>query len=105
MQISTNGLLSFKRGFSGSNIHLSSTPLIVPLWVESVKGGSLYIKIVNDPSTLEIVKAKIIMQDSELDTYQPILAVIISWEYLVHEALANSMVCIRKKYNIKVHII
>ena len=80
-QVSTNGILSLGQEYSS---HIPSTPnipIIAPLWVDLDfrSGGTIYYRITDDLSTLNLIGERIRDGNEELRDYTPTQAVVVTW--------------------------
>ncbi len=88
MQISSNGLITFKlplinyrnKPFS-ETFTLFSDAIIAPMWTDFVLTGRarLHYRVSRYPSDLDIL-SRLIANATSDDSYRPILAVIVTWE-------------------------
>ena len=83
VQVSTNGFLSFERPepYSSPDVSTLSIPIIAPLWVDLdfSSGGTIYYRITNDSSTLNLIVERIRDGNEELRDYTPTQAVVVTW--------------------------
>ncbi len=84
-QLSTNGLLSFGQG---NSFHIPTTSsghlIIAPFWADfnfasTSGGGTIYYRVTNDTSTLDLIAGYIHDGNEELNDYVPTQAVIVTW--------------------------
>ena len=76
--------MSFNSSYQDSKVctlPCANVPLIAPIWIDLnfEDFGLLYYRVSQNPSTLERVKAMLIDVNPALSSYQPTLAVIVTW--------------------------
>ncbi len=86
-QVSANGLISFRDGFS--DFHVSGFPrnsnddvlLIAPLWADFDlrQGGNVYYRVTTDPDTLDLAK-QMIAENNSFSEFSPSCCLIVTWE-------------------------
>ena len=90
MQVSTNGLISFRNPFSSYNpISFSRNftnfrdPIIAPFWAYLISEdsvSSIYYRTTNDSAILDRIVNIITGFNQNFSDYQPSLAIIVTWE-------------------------
>ena len=73
------GFVTFQKSYSHQCLKwpCGSYPFLAPFWVG--RGGSFYLRISQDPDTLELVADMITEINPELHGYHPTLVVVITW--------------------------
>ncbi len=88
MQISSNGLITFRIPFSNfrrekfsDGFSLFQDAIIAPLWTDLIleESARLYYRVSRNPSDLDVI-ASLIANATLDDSYLPILAVVVTWE-------------------------
>ena len=89
MQVAINGLLSLRTPFTsynarpfGSNFNAFLDPIIAPFWADYhliVSSGSISFRATTDISILRNVTEILAARNPELQSYQPTLAFIATW--------------------------
>ncbi len=89
MQVSTNGLLSFRSAFSSFEVESFTPsfssfldPIVAPAWIDlnPRASGSVFYRSTDDPLILNRIVGMITSIDSNFSSYQPTLAFIATWE-------------------------
>lgn len=91
MQINSNGLIVFHWYLQSSQLQnfpradYPITPIISPLWTPFVPqdNGILFRRNTSDPLTLSWVRRLILLQNPDLDEYEPLVALVVTWHNFV----------------------
>ena len=76
--------MSFRRPYDENNacaLPCADVPLIAPIWIDLdfENFGLLHYRVSQDPTTMERVKSLVTEVNPALSSYQPTLAVIVTW--------------------------
>lgn len=94
LQVSTNGLISFRSPFPNSYLpeRFSAEfkqfefPIIAPLWDDyynSGEAGNVFYRVTRNSSDLQIISSLIANNSpAEFATYSPSMAVVVTWLYI-----------------------
>ena len=92
LQAATNGLLSFRRPFFSfdalpfdSNFTAFLDPIIAPFWADIVSSPSISYRRTADISILRNVTEILAARNPALQSYQPLLAFIATWNGDIQE--------------------
>lgn len=102
LQVSTNGLISFRRPFSSyspepfnSNFLQFDDPIIAPLWGDftNFEGSNMFTRATNSPETLIMVVAQLTTVNQNFTSYNPTIAVVVTWDSIREFSSRSSVVC------------
>ena len=84
MQVSTNGIISFRSKFSNfliSTFPSSTVPLIAPLWADFDfrSRGNVFYRMADDETTLVRARESIVGANANFTEYYPSFCVIVTW--------------------------
>lgn len=104
MQVSSNGILSFREEFSDCcprDFPQFSVPLIALFWhdINIIAGGNIYYRQTADPELIDISRKLLLIFDITPPNYAPINLLIVTWERVApfsDGAISEKQVCLHK---------
>ena len=70
---------------------MSTIPQIAPQWIINHPGATLYARVAEDNSTLDLLKIILVEGNMEIGDFQPSLAFVVTWHSNETENVSESM--------------
>jgi len=106
--VSTNGLISFRSPFNSpksqtftQTFSVFLDPIIAPSWADLIANprGSVFFRSTDDPAILNRIKEMITSANSNFSSYEPTLAVIVTWSEIIQLSMPFSLVCLKLNWH------